>query len=182
MCRGYDEVSREIRGLHTVLKHLKYEIEAPDSLLNGDSSIWGRQLAPMIGDVDSTLRQLDGMLQKYDRFIAGTPSNGVRFGSNEMDQSGNIRARIITHKTSLTVFLDKLQLHESGKMPTTLDSRDGQLDTILDKVDSIASRMNHKSGNIMITHENDDQQVWKQFRRELIAEGFSSSVLLQHKV
>jgi len=188
----YDEISREVRGLHTVLRHLKYEVEAPDSPLNRDHSLWGRQLAPIIGDCDFTLRQLDGLLQKYGRLGSdgggSSPSSPrilwdkVRFGSNEMDQLGTIRVKLISHKTSLTLFLDTIQLHQSGKMSTTLDNHGGQLDVILDKVDSIAARMGQKSGSIMTSYDDDDKEVWKQFRRELVAEGFSSSVLQQHKV
>ncbi|TVY33075.1 hypothetical protein LSUB1_G008435, partial [Lachnellula subtilissima] len=188
----YDEISREVRGLHTVLRHLKYEVEAPESPLNRDHSVWGRQLQPIIGNCDFTLRQLDGLLQKYGRL--GTDGGGnspsaprvlwdkVRFGSNEMDQLGVIRVKLISHKTSMTLFLDTIQLHESGKMSTTLDNHGGQLDIILDKVDSIASRMGQKSGgSVMTSYDDDDKEVWKQFRRELVSEGFSSSVLQQHK-
>jgi hypothetical protein len=175
-----------------VLRHLKYEVEAPDSPLNRDHSIWGRQLAPIIGDCDFTLRKLDELLQKYGRLGSDGGGNSpssprilwdkVRFGSNEMDQLGTIRVKLISHKTSLTLFLDTIQLHESGKMSTTLDNHGGQLDVILDKVDSIAARMGQKSGSVMTSYDDDDKEVWKQFRRELVSEGFSSSVLQQHKV
>jgi len=190
----YDEISREVRGLHTVLKHLKIEVEAPDSPLNRDSSLWGRQLAPIIGDCDFTLRQLDGLLMKYGRLSTNngggnSPSSPrvlwdrMKFGSNEMDQLGGIRVKLISHKTSLTLFLDTIQLHQSGKMVTTLDNHGGQLDNILDKVDRIATKMLQKSGgSVMTNYDDDDKEVWKDFRRELIAEGFSSDVLQQHKV
>jgi hypothetical protein len=187
----YDEISREVRGLHTVLRHLKYEVEAPESPLNRDRSIWGRQLAPIIGDCDFTLRNLDELIVKYGRLAnngGGSPTtprilwDKMRFGSNEMDQLGGIRVKLISHKTSLTLFLDTIQLHQSGKMATTLDNHGGQLDVILDKVDSIAERMTQKSGSVMTSYDDDDKEVWKQFRRELVAEGFSSDVLQQHKV
>jgi hypothetical protein len=188
----YDEIAREVRGLHTVLRHLKYEVEAPESPLNKDRTIWGRQLAPIIGDCDFTLRQLDGLIMKYGRLAnngsGGSPTtprilwDRVRFGSNEMDQLGGIRVKLISHKTSLTLFLDTIQLHQSGKMATTLDNHGGQLDVILDKVDNIAARMTQRSGSVMTNYEDDDKEVWKQFRRELVAEGFSSDVLQQHKV
>jgi hypothetical protein len=180
----YEEIAHEVRALHTVLRHLKYEVEAPESPLNKDRSIWGRQLSPIIGDCDFTLRQLDGLILKYGR-LATTPRilrDGVRFGSNEMDQLGTIRVKLISHKTSLTLFLDTIQLHQSGKVATTLDNHGGQLDVILDKVDNIAARMTQRSGSVMTGYDDDDEEVWKQFRRELIAEGFSSEVLQQHKV
>lgn len=189
----YDEISREVRDLHTVLRHLKYEVEAPESPLNRDSSIWSRQLAPIIGDCDFTLRQMDDLLTKYGRLApngtGGTnptsprvPWEGHKFGSNEMDQLGGIRVKLISHKTSLTLFLDTIQLHQSGKMATTLNTDGGQLDVILDKVDKIATKMQTSGGSIMTNYDDDDKEVWKQFRRELVAEGFSSDVLQQHKV
>ena len=173
-----------------MLRHLKYEVEAADSPLNRDHSKWGQQLAPIIGDCDFTLRRLDELLQKYGMPGSGGGGNSpssprvleVRFGSNEMDQLGTIRVKLISHKTSLSLFLDTIQLHESGKISTTLDSHGGQLDVILDKVDSIAARMGQKSGSVMTSYDEDDKEVWKQFRRELVSEGFSSSVLQQHKV
>jgi hypothetical protein len=135
-----------------------------------------------------TLKQLDGLLQKYGRLSNGgsSPSkiirDKVKLGSNEMDTLGSIRVKLISHQTSLTSCLDTIQLHQSGEMATTLDNQDGQLDIILDKVDAIAARMGHRSGSIMMGYEDDDKEVWKQFRRELIAEGFSADVLTQHKV
>lgn len=188
----YDEISREVRGLHTVLRHLKYEVEDPDSTLNRDRSVWGRQVAHIVGDGDATLRQLDGLLQKYGRLGrdssgSGSPSSPrvmwdrVRFGSNEMDQLGAIRVKLISHKTSLTLFLDTIQLREGKKMSTALNDHGGQLDVILDKVDSIAARMGQRPQSVMTTYDDDDKEVWKQFRRELVSEGFSSSVLKQNK-
>lgn len=189
----YDEISREVRGLHTVLRHLKYEVEAPESPLNRDSSIWGRQLAPIIGDCDYTMRELDGLLMKYGRLAtnsagASSPTSTrilwdrVKFGSNEMDKLGAVRVKLISHKTSLTLFLDAIQLRQNGKMAATLDNHGGQLDIILDKVDKIATKMQTKGGSVMTNYDDDDKEVWKQFRRELVAEGFSSDILQQHKV
>jgi hypothetical protein len=182
----YLEISREVRGLHTVLKHLKYEVEAPESVLNRDHSLYATELAPIIGDCDFTLRELDELLQKYDRLGReggmGRLWDKVRFGSAEMDQLGSIRMKLINHKTSITVFLDTIQLHESTRMSTVLDTQSGQLDTILDKVDNIAARMGQRAGTIMTNYDDDDTEVWKQFRRELVQEGFSSDVLQQHKV
>jgi hypothetical protein len=99
-----------------------------------------------------------------------------------MDQLGALRVKLISHKSSLTLFLDTIQLHQTGKMTTTLSGHGEQLDIILDKVDAIAAKMsNQKSGSVMTSYDNDDKEVWKDFRRELVAEGFSSSVLQQHK-
>lgn len=67
-------------------------------------------------------------------------------------------------------------------MVESLDVQSGQLDVILDKVDKIATKMQQKGGSVLTNYDDDDREVWKQFRRELVAEGFSSDVLQQHKV
>lgn len=99
-----------------------------------------------------------------------------------MDTLGSIRVKLISHQTRLTSFLDRIQLHQSGEMAPTLDNQDGQLDVILDKVDAIAARIGQRSGSILTGYDDDDKEVWKQFRRELIKEGFSDDILAQHKV
>jgi len=106
----------------------------------------------------------------------------IKFGSNEMDQLGGIRLKLISQKTNLTSFLDSIPSHESGEMAMTLGTNGDQLEVILDKVDKIATMMQQRNGSVMPNHEDDDKEVWKQFRRELIVEGFSSDVLQQNKV
>ena len=188
----YAEMSREVRGLYTVLRHLKYEVEAPESLLNKNRPLWVHQLAPIIGDCDFTLRQLDNLIFKYRRVGSDTGPKALwdktRFGSNEMDQLGGIRAKLISHTTSLTLFLDTIQLRQSGKLATPLDYNVDKLDLILDKVDIIATRMSASNGAYSRLSYNEDdsgdagREVWKQLKRELVAEGFTSDVLEHHKV
>jgi hypothetical protein len=170
----YDEISHEVRSLHTVLRHLKYEVEVPASPLNRDRSIWAPRLAPTIADCNSTLKQLDALVRRYGRKGSASGSGKPKFGSDEMDQLGTIRVKVISQKRSLTAFLDSIQLPPSD-MAATLDNSTGQLDMILDKVDAIAARLGQR-------HDDDNREAWKQFRRELIAEGFSSEVLQQNEV
>ena len=170
----YDEISHEVRSLHTVLRHLKYEVEAPKSPLNRDRSIWTHRLAPTIADCDSTLQQLDALVLKYGSRRGASGSGKPKIGSSEMDQLGAIRVKLISQKRSLTAFLDSIQLPPST-MTSNLDNTDGQLDILLDKVDVIAARLGQR-------HEDGNKEAWKQFRRELIAEGFSSEVLQQNEV
>ena len=170
----YDEISHEVRSLHTVLRHLKYEAEAPKSPLNRDRAIWTHQLAPTIAGCDSTLKQLSALVLKYGSKRGASSSGKHKVGSNEMDQLGAIRVKVISLKRALTAFLDLIQLPPST-MASNLDNTDGQLDALLDKVDAIAARLGQR-------HEDGNREAWKQFRRELIAEGFSSDVLQQNEV
>jgi hypothetical protein len=169
------------KGLHTVLKHLKYEVEAPDSPINDSHSKSSRQLSPIVGDCDDTLRELDDLVQEHNR-ISSTPSptrGDINRRGSALDTLGLIRVKILSHKSKLTKFLDNIQLHQDEKTQEELDNHDGHLDAILDKVDIIAARIQFQNNRSM--KNNDDTEVWKQFRQELLEEGFSSMVLEQHK-
>jgi hypothetical protein len=62
-----------------------------------------------------------------------------------------------------------------------LEIDDAQLEMILDKVDAIAERMDRRDRGSNRNQIEDDREVWKQFRKELVKEGFSSDILEQHK-
>lgn len=100
----YLELAKEVAALHTVLRHLKYEIEAPESLLNRDRSKYGGQLVPIIANCDYTLQQLDDVLRKYSRLADEKPGiwDKIRFGSAEMESLGDIRTKLNNHKTTIT--------------------------------------------------------------------------------
>lgn len=93
-----------------------------------------------------------------------------------------IRVKLLNHKSKLTKFLDNVQLDHCRGNPEELDNRDGHLDAILDKVDIIAARIQAQNGRPSTRQNDDGKEVWKQFRRELIADGFSDEVLDQHRV
>lgn len=173
-----------MKGLQTVLRHLNSEVEDSDSVLNRDYSVYASDLAPVIGDCNGTLQELEAILQKYGRLGQGNARlwDRLRFGSMEMDQLGEVRLKLINHKTSITVFLDTVQLNHHGKIATTLDSQSEQLNVIRAKVDQIAARLGQRAATTLTTYDDDDKEVWKAFRRELVAEGFDSEVLQRHKV
>lgn len=175
-------------GLHTVLRDLRLEVEDPESPLKRDHSIWSRQLAPIIGNCNYTLHQLDGLLKKYGRLnsaksaTSSRPSwDKVRLGSDEMDTLGEIRVKLISQKRNLAQSLDTIDSHQYAEMSQTLDHQNGQLDAILDKVDELAARTDDEK-TIWPTYGDMDKMAWKQFRQELITEGFSKEVLEKHKV
>ncbi|OBT99025.2 hypothetical protein VE01_02435 [Pseudogymnoascus verrucosus] len=190
---AYFEIGREIRALHTVLRHLKYEVQAPESILNRDRALYARDLAPLIADCRYTLEDLEELIRKYGGLRSNESSSSKqlrnliksssvemdRLGSVEMGQLGSVRVKLINHKTNITALLDTIQLSESSRLAATLDNHGGQLDIILDKVDNIAARMGQRAS--LITYDDDDEEDWKIFRRELVAEGFSSVVLTRHK-
>jgi len=167
--------------LYTVFKHLNYEAEAPESPLNRDHKLWERQLAPIVRDCDSTLRQLDDLLQRYGITSSNGEASKVKLGSKDLNLLGAIRVKLINQRTGLSRFMDTIQL-QYPEISADLGIDEGQLEVILDKVDKIAERMAKRNVSNKSNHKDDDREVWKQFQKELVAEGFSAEVLEEHKV
>lgn len=132
-------------------------------MLNSNQSDSGRELATLIGDCDHTLRQLDGLLQKYERLATDAPGSprrlwdSMRFGTNEKDQLNVVRGKLNNHKTTISVFLEMVQLRHSGQVTAKLENQGGQLDVLLDKVDSIAQRITQRAGSVMTNYDDDDK-------------------------
>lgn len=193
-------VATVVRSLHTVIKHLRAEAEDPDSLLNStqqESSVYARQLTPIVEDTDFTLKQLDTILEKYGSYPSDynnddgevvrrdRGSNG-RIEDRERDMLQLIRTKLANQKTHIDIFLDTVQLHNPSNRPVNLKHTDDkQQDSIKDKVDIVAQRIFQRRAQARAsgdTAEESEEEMWQQFWTELVKEGFSSDVLRKHKV
>ncbi|CAJ2506714.1 Uu.00g079000.m01.CDS01 [Anthostomella pinea] len=200
----FEEIAAVVRGLHTVLKHLKVEAEDPESLLNADgsnsTSVYVRQLTPIIEDSDFALKQLDTILGRY--YARGAAINGnasvgsdgesgvgkaindgdkgwVLLESRERDMIELIRTKLANQKLNIDMFLDTVQLHNPAKSRQMVDTTSANLDSIKDKVDAIASRLLQRKDSNLVS-ENEDE-LWEQFRDALEADGFSRDVLRKNQ-
>jgi len=188
----FSDIATVVRGLHTVLKHLRVEAEDPDSLLNTtqqEHSVYARQLGPIVEDCEFTLKQLDTILEKYDGPHDDTPS-GLD-GSSQSDGSDSrqvkdklslIRTKLANHKLHIDMFLDTIQLHNPAHNVIPLPppaTAEGQMDAIKDKVDMIAKRLFQRQ---RAPGYDSEEALWQQFCSELVKEGFSADVLHRHKV
>ncbi|KAI3329598.1 hypothetical protein F4824DRAFT_384061 [Ustulina deusta] len=192
---GFEVTATVVRDLHTVLKHLKVEAEDPESLLNSDNStVYTRQLAPIIEDAEFALKQLDTILEKY--FDSGSSGSSVTgdgerhvvvndsekgwtmLDSLELDKVDLIRSRLASQKLNIDMFLDTVQLHNPSKSCQLVDTTSADLDTIKDKVDAIASRLCQRQDSGFGEGEDD---LWEQFRNALEEDGFSKDVLRKNQ-
>jgi hypothetical protein len=198
----FAEIATVVRPLHSVLKHLRAEAEDADSLLNSDgyeSSVYARQLTPIVEDTDFTLKQLDTILEKY----GSCPSDGEapdsgrgerantsakRMEDRERDMVALIRTKLANQKTNIDIFLDTVQLHNPTRQHKPVDlerADDQQMNKIKDKVDVVAARLFQRRARAAASGDaaqETEDQMWQEFWAELVKEGFSSDVLRKHKV
>jgi hypothetical protein len=183
----FSEVATVVRGLHTVLKHLKVEAEDPGSLLNSDhSSVYSRQLTPILEDCDFMLKQLDAVLKRTGGSSSGSEEEGrngdmgdKKLETEERDKIDLIRSKLAKERLNIDMFLDTVQLHNPSKSHQIVDANNVDLESIKDKVDTIAAKITQR--NDSISSEGDDE-LWLQFRNELEKEGFSRDVLRNNQV
>lgn len=199
----FADVAAVVRSLHTVLKHMRSEAEDPDSLLNStqqESSLYARQLTPIVEDTDFTLKQLDTILEKYGSYPTRdddvdnlrrdrAPASGARqIEDRERDMLNLIRSKLANQKTNIDIFLDTVQLHNPSRQHQPVDlekADDKQQNSIKDKIDAVAQRLFQRRARARVLGDavdGSEEEMWQQFWSELVVEGFSSDVLRKHKV
>jgi hypothetical protein len=131
----------------------------------------------------------------------------MRFGA-EVEDLEKVRWKIITYTSSLAVFLDSLHLKSSDRVEKAAGRVENKLEAgfteVMDRLDRLEgfgpmskgvfyiatkARASERYTSVasigsvlsLSTYGDDDPEVWRQFRRELIALGFKSDSLDRHK-
>jgi hypothetical protein len=187
-CGAHDSLTREVSSLHIVLARLEAEVSKPDSILNGDEDHRKRELATLVNGCKCVLRVLSRILEKYNELPEEKRSvtklwQRVRFGNGEMHELAKIRSEIATYTQALTLFINLLCLSTLGKMEVYMDSHGDDLRHIKQALHWVTATMQAESRgthSVLTSYTEDDKEIWKDFRRGLIKEGFSSHLLDKH--
>ncbi|KAM0430984.1 hypothetical protein ACHAPT_005618 [Fusarium lateritium] len=175
----FTDVAAAVRNLHLALRHLRTEAADQDSLLNNphasSSSLYARQLSPLVEDCDFTLAQLESLLDKYGDGRAAMPEE-ERLRD---DRLSVMRSKLVGDKTSVELFLDAVQLHAENRPTRVVDGSQEGFEGIKDKIDEIANKLFRNRNENSFTEDDDD--LWREFKTELEKEGFSPQVLRKHK-
>jgi hypothetical protein len=190
-CGQYDELTREATSLHIVLKRLQLEAEKPSSLLSLLSDEERQELGTIINGCRELLKVLNAILEKYRTLGAGEDRRGatklwqrVRFGNGEMQDLTQIRGQISSQTATLALFLHLTALGSQGRVERQLAEQVGALQEAQQLADTavpIVAMAGDRASSILTNYENDDKDFWKEFRRDLIAEGCSSDVMTRHR-
>lgn len=183
----FANVATTVRGVHTVLKHLKVEVEDSGSLLNTDQSpVYARQVTSVVEDCNFALKQLDILLEKYGAkgsdgdgdFRDGAPEQHP-LGSRERDLVALVNTKLENQQLNIDMFLNTVQLHNPSKPHPIVQTSSANLESIKDTVDTIATKINQRRSSSV---SDDNDELWLQFRDELEKEGFSKDVLRKNQV
>jgi hypothetical protein len=188
-CGQYDELTREVTSLHIVLSRLQREAENPSSLFLQLSDSEKQELGHIVASSGEVLKILNVILEKYDALSEENRSvtkilQQIRFGTGEMQDLSMIRSQLSSQTASLALFLHLIALGSQGRVERQMAMQMGALQELqhsINLTNPTVPAVDNRESSILTTYENDDKDFWKDFRRELIAEGCSSEVMARHR-
>ena len=187
-CGEHDELTREVGSLHRVLQRLQRELANPDSLLNRADDDRRQELSELGGGCEQILNIMNMIVSKYNALaeVKRSPKKiwkRIQFGNGEMHDLADLRSKLSTHTSAITLSINLCSLGSQGRVEKQLNNVGGDLEGIRERVDWLAANMATKSGEgtVWTSYEDDDKAFWRELRRGLIKEGYPSSVLRKHR-
>ena len=188
-CGEHDELTREVSSLHAVICRLEKEASKPESPINRPGDRCKEELQAIVGGCETVLKLLDRVLEKYNTLSEKERSvkklwKRVRFGNGELADVRDLRGKLKYYTSLLSLFVNMISMGSIGRVEQKMDTAGGDIREIRIAVNGITAHLlsatNH-SGSVLTTYADDDKAVWKEFRKELIEEGFSSWIIRKHK-
>ena len=188
-CGEHDEVTRELSSLHIVLKRLEREVARPESPINKPGDSFGEEIEVLAGGCRRVIRILDQVLEKYNALSEIERSGRklwqkVKFGNGQMADLADFRSKILYYTSAISLLLNMISIGTVGSVERQMNEAGGDIKDIKQAVNGITAHLiarDRPEGSVLTTYPDDDKVIWKQFRRELVEDGFSSSVIGEHK-
>ena len=158
-------------SLHTAIKELQDEAENPDSIFNRSGAGKKKELAVLVQNCNGVLQKLNSLIIKYKSLGTKTKRtwDRLKWGTENL---ADIREKIMSHTSSLTLFLTTLGTGSLGRI-------EKRLDEIYEEV-----RAGKREATILTIPDNDDEEAelhWDMFKRELVDDGFTKVELERNK-
>ena len=181
----HDELTREASCLHIVLRRLGKELERPESPLNRPDDTCREELESIVAGCSDVLSTLDRILDTHNSLNTQKRSvkklmHCYRFG-NRYVYIRNLRSKLCYYNSARVLFLNMVLNGAVGRVEQQLDSEFREMRLALNKITAQMIASAHDDGTVLTAYTDDDTAVWKEFRRDLIKDGFRSSVIDEHK-
>ena len=186
----FAEAGRQVESLHTILQGLQHEFESPTSLLR---QLHKEDFIIIIKNCRKPVLRLKQMLSKYGSLGTSKPTlwNRLLLPVRELRE---IQTSITLHSSTLSAFLNTIGLGSYGRVEDQLQMLNGRLRGVdhkaesgfrdmLEAINNVGAdiRAGRNEGTILTAYSNDKAEVWRQFRKELLSEGFTSASIKRHK-
>lgn len=188
-CGEHDELTREVSTLHVVLKRLQHEITKPESPINKPADTSREEIEFLAGGCHRVLRILDQILEKYNA-LSETERSGrqlwqkIKLGNGQMADLADLRSKVVFYTSAISLSLNMISIGTMGSVEKQMNDAGGDLKEIKQAVNGITAHLvakDRSEGSVLTAYPDDDRIFWKELRRELIENGFSSFVIKKHR-
>jgi hypothetical protein len=173
-CGSYTEITGELRTMRTIVARLEKEVKSSSSLLRRDEKD-SSDLRHILTNSQATVSQLNDIVE-YRHLDRSRKQNWnrLRVGNKNLEP---LQGRLTLHVSELSTPLEVLGISSLGRIELETPPK------MMKTFDELAAavRAGRSEGSIMTAYSNDNCAVWREFRRELIMEGFSSKEIHRHK-
>jgi hypothetical protein len=108
-CGEHDELTLEVRSLHTALSRVQLEMSRSSAGQENDEQ--RKELDEQVAGCEGILRVIDAVLQKYNA-LGDDKKKGkrlwqkIKFGNGEMRDLLEIRGKLLAHTAAITMSLN----------------------------------------------------------------------------
>jgi hypothetical protein len=183
-CGIHDELTTAVSSLHKILKFLHSEMSTPGSPVNVTKRSRRTEMRNLTTGCEPYIRAIDCVLTKYNTLSDEERSRRklwqkVGFGSGEIQDLTEIRMKVSTYATAITMSLNLMKLGPRGMVERRLSHQKGHLEGIRESVNLILAQLNCTSpdASLMATYSKDSKTFWKSLRRGLVEDGYPRSAL-----
>ena len=188
-CGEHDELTREVSSLHLVIRRLKKEVSRSESPINRPDDTYKEELQAIVGGCEKVLLVLNKVLEKYNTLSEKERSakklwQRVRFGNGELADMRDLREKLTYYTSALSLVMNMISMGSIGRVEEQMENAGGDIKEIRIAINGITAHLmsgSNREGSVLTTYADDDKAVWKEFRKELIEDGFSSSIIRKHK-
>ncbi|KAK4953841.1 hypothetical protein LTR10_008445 [Elasticomyces elasticus] len=178
-CGEYADVTASLDNLLIILTRIESETAKPESILvrSVDDAT---DLTKILASTLPTVRELNGVVKQYKSLSLGKSReknwDRIRFGIKDLTE---LRLKLNQHVIAITAYLETVGLGALSRIERGLET----LPQIKHTIDALAAdiRAGRREASVLTTYDDDDKEVWRQFRRELVGEGMRSSTIHKYK-
>ena len=172
-CKGapgeFQELSRELSTLHTILHELGDNATIPTSLLNRYGSGRKLELEALLGNLSSTLKQVEDIVKRYHSLGRDQKKtwDRVKFATKDLV---DLRSKLQFHINGINLFIGSLS---AGSL--------ARIELVLDELVRDVKAGRKEPSIVSSVYEANDELSWDELERELADDSITREDVKKYK-
>jgi hypothetical protein len=178
-CGDYANITGNLAGLQTLLARIQTEAQKPNSLFmkhSDELSKW----STLFQGCQPVVFKLEEVVNKQGRLGTSRQRNWdkIRMACRNLK---HINRELIEKTASISAYLSVLGISSQGRIEYEL------FPELLRRMDEVAAQMKEGNSTVqstmtMTTYDGDEKPLWREFRRDLLGNGFTGEDVKKHSV